>query len=77
MLGAWPQRIAHRLASTMLLGLHVVASKHRDDLLEEVRRLRAAGKIREAKRAFKAAETIQKQLFALEKEFRPASPADE
>jgi hypothetical protein len=40
------------------LVLHVQAAQQRDDLLEDIRRLRAAGKIGEAEKALKVAEDI-------------------
>jgi hypothetical protein len=46
------------------------ASQHRDDLLEEARTLKTAGKIREARKKLKAAQEIQHRLTALETEAR-------
>ena len=53
-----------------LFALHVTASQRRDALLEEVRVLQAAGKIREARKRLEAAEEIQHRLTALETEVR-------
>ena len=46
------------------------ASRRRDELLEEVRALQAAGKIRQAKQLFKRAQEVRQRLTAFEEEFR-------
>lgn len=53
-----------------IFGLHVEGSKQRDQLLEQVRALQSAGKIREARKRLKAADQIQQCLHALETECR-------
>lgn len=53
-----------------IFGLHLEASKHRDELLEEARALQIAGKIREARKKLKHAQEIQHRLTALETEVR-------
>lgn len=53
-----------------IFGLHVEGSRRRDGLLEEVRALQSAGKIREARKRLKAAAQIQECLHALETECR-------
>jgi hypothetical protein len=56
-----------------LFALHVSASQRRDALLEEVRALQAAGKIREARKRLETAREIQHRLTALETEVRLGS----
>jgi hypothetical protein len=56
-----------------LVNLHVEASQHREELLEEARQLRAAGKIREARRLMRTAEELHSQLQALEAQVRMSS----
>ena len=58
-----------------VFALHIQASCHLDELLEQVKALRSAGKIREAKALLKQAEGIQKGLRALEAEVRLPSRA--
>ncbi len=58
-----------------VFALHIQASCHLDELLEQVQALRAAGKIREAKALLKQAQGIQKGLRALEAEVRLSSRA--
>jgi hypothetical protein len=53
-----------------VFALHLEASQRLDHLLEQVRELKAAGKIAEARRVFKHAEQIQQQLLALEQGYR-------
>jgi hypothetical protein len=53
-----------------ILALHSEASQHREELLEEARQLRAAGKLREARRLMRTAREIQFQLQALEVQVR-------
>jgi hypothetical protein len=50
--------------------LQVKASQRRDELLAEARELKAAGRVREARRLTREAQTIQRWLTALEGEFR-------
>ena len=58
-----------------VFALHIQASCHLDELLEQVQALRSAGKNREAKALLKQAEGIQKGLRALEAEVRLPSRA--
>jgi hypothetical protein len=57
-----------------VFAVHLQASQRRDELLEEARALQAAGKIREARRAFKQAETVHQHIEALEQEVRGPRP---
>jgi hypothetical protein len=50
--------------------LHQQASRRRDELLDEVLILKAAGDIREARRLLREAKTIQMWLRSLEEEVR-------
>lgn len=59
---------------TDVFALHVEGSQRRDELLEQVRQLQAAGKIREARQALERAETINKHLTALAESVRPKPP---
>ena len=54
------------------MALHRKASQRRDELLSEARELQGAGKIRDARRLTREAQTIQRWLTALEGEFRRA-----
>ena len=57
------------------LGIHLRASHVREDLLEEARALRAAGKIREARGVEKRAAQVDQLLGALEADYRtPENP---
>jgi hypothetical protein len=49
-------------------GLHLRASHHRDELLDEARALRAAGKIRESRAVEKRAGLVEQLLGAIESE---------
>lgn len=51
-----------------IVALHVRASQRRDEILEEVKALKSAGKIREARELLRQAQTIQAHLTALERE---------
>jgi hypothetical protein len=53
-----------------VVNLHLEASQHREELLEEVRQLQAAGRIREARRVRRTAEKLHSQLQALEVQVR-------
>jgi hypothetical protein len=55
-----------------LVNLHVEASQHREELLEEARQLQAAGRIREARRVRRTAAKLHSQLQALEAQVRMA-----
>lgn len=57
-----------------ILKLHMDLSKERDDLLEKTQKLQAAGKIREAREAFKAAERVHQRLESFERRFRKRDP---
>jgi hypothetical protein len=57
-----------------ILALHRRATKRRDELLEDVRELKAAGKRKKAKVMLREAQTIQEWLGALEAEV-PTLPA--
>jgi hypothetical protein len=57
-----------RLQETV--GLHVEASRRRDELLAECQRLIEAGQRRAAKRCLEAAEELQGLLAALVREVR-------
>ena len=50
--------------------LQVKATQRRDELLAEAREHQAAGRVREARRLTREAQTIQRWLTALEGEFR-------
>ena len=50
--------------------LHLQASRRRDELLDEVLVLKAAGAIREARRLLREAKTIQMWLRSLEEDVR-------
>jgi uncharacterized protein with WD repeat len=50
--------------------IHFQASRRRDELLEDARELKAAGKIRQARELLKQAKAIQRQLRAFEQEIR-------
>ena len=56
-----------------VVGLHLTASQHRDELLAEARALHATGKIREARKRLREAQEIQHRLTALETEARLSS----
>jgi hypothetical protein len=51
-------------------GLQLRASHHRDELLDEARTLRAAGKIRESRAVEKRAGLVEQLLGAIESELR-------
>jgi hypothetical protein len=53
--------------------LHLRASHHREDLLEEARSLMAAGRIREARAVEKRASQVEQLVGALETEIRSGS----
>lgn len=56
-------------------GIHLRASHLREDLLEEARTLRAAGKIRQARGVEKRAAQVEQLLGALEADYgRPDNP---
>lgn len=55
-------------------GMYLRASRYREDLVEEARTLRRAGKIRAAKGAEGRVQQVERLLGALEGE-RPATPA--
>ena len=57
-----------------ILTLHIAMSKERDELLEKTRELQAAGKIREARRMFKAAEQVHERVEAFEQRYRRRNP---
>jgi hypothetical protein len=58
-----------------LFGLSLTASERREALLEQVQHLRAAGKIREAKRLVTEGGDVHRRLQALEAEIRsPPGP---
>lgn len=52
--------------------MHLRASQHREELLEEARTLRRDGKIREAKGVEKRAQQVDQLVGALEGEVRPS-----
>jgi len=54
-----------------VLRLHIECSMRRNELIEECRRLRDAGRTRKARRALKRAEEIEERLRDLEKPFKP------
>jgi hypothetical protein len=54
-----------------IFALHLRGSQRLDELLEECRELKAAGKVAAARAVFKQAEEIQTGLRALEAEVRP------
>jgi hypothetical protein len=51
-------------------GMHLRALRHREELVEEARALRRAGKIREAKGVEKRVQQVEQLLGALEGEGR-------
>ena len=53
---------------------HFRASQHREELLEEARALRAAGKIREARGVEKRAAQVDQLVGALEAEVKRPDP---
>ena len=53
-----------------LFSPHLTASQQRDELLEQVKQLRAAGMMREAKLVRREADEIHRLLTELENEFR-------
>jgi hypothetical protein len=53
-----------------VFGLRLRASQHHEDLLEEARSLRAAGKIREARGVEKRAGQVEQLMGALDAEAR-------
>jgi hypothetical protein len=55
-----------------IFALHLQCSQRLDELLEECRALKAAGKVAAARKVFKKAESIQAGLRALEGEVRLA-----
>jgi hypothetical protein len=55
-------------------GTHLRASQHREELLEEARALRAAGRIREARGVEKRAEQVDQLLGALEADVKLPHP---
>jgi hypothetical protein len=56
-------------------GTHLRASQHRDELLEEARKLQRTGRIREARSIEKRAAQVEQLVGALEAELRdPHSP---
>jgi hypothetical protein len=55
------------------VGLHLRASQHRDELLEEAKELQAAGRIREARAVEKRAAQVEQLVGALETEVRWSS----
>jgi hypothetical protein len=57
-----------------ILKMHVDLSKEREDLLERTQALQAAGKIREAREAFKAAEQVHKRIEQFEHRYRRRDP---
>ena len=58
-------------------GTHFRASQHREELLEEARALRAAGRIREARGVEKRAAQVDQLLGALEGEVKRPGPRAE
>jgi hypothetical protein len=55
-------------------GTHLRASQHREELLEEARALRAAGRIREARGVEKRAEQVDQLMGALEADVKRPNP---
>jgi hypothetical protein len=55
-----------------ILSLHLEACRQRDGLLEQVRELKAVGKIKEARVLLKTAEFVEAHVAALEDECRQA-----
>ncbi|MDB6104130.1 MAG: hypothetical protein JWO52_4129 [Gammaproteobacteria bacterium] len=55
-----------------IFALHLRCSQRLDELLEECRELKAAGKVAAARKALKQAQSIQAGLNALEAEVRVA-----
>ena len=55
---------------TTIPDMHLRASQHREELLEEARALRRDGKIREAKGVEKRAQQVDQLVGALEGEVR-------
>ncbi len=58
-------------AARDVTGLHLRASQHRDDLIEEARSLMSAGRVREARAVEKRAAQVEQLLGAIECEARP------
>ncbi len=59
------------------LKLHMEATAHLQELVEEIQALLRAGKVREAKRVQSEATKLREHIEALEHEFRPRDPAVE
>jgi hypothetical protein len=75
-----PSRINDRVAGSRtpdvdeISGTHLRASQHREELLEEARALRAAGRIREARGVEKRAAQVDQLLGALEADVKRPNP---
>jgi hypothetical protein len=57
-----------------ILKRHIAMSKEREGLLEKTQELQAGGKIREARKTFKAAEKVNARIEAFETYYRPRNP---
>ena len=73
-----PEEVVARTKRTLdineILKRHMAMSKERQELLEKTQELQAAGRIREARRTFKAAEKVHTRIQAFETYYRPRNP---